>query len=185
MTKADDRGFLIVEEANETIETWINKPFISDETRNQLIDSNFLIVPREGFRDIEYPVFPVGTEELFGYLRENATDALVPDICIDEQEYKELALHSDLYIIGSFIMEHLAAPLAVSLLDAYIKNKLGSKEEKASVNVEITVVQEGNKKATRIHYQGPAKEFQRTVIPLLQENQSSEVGPMEDGNGTD
>ncbi len=59
-----------VENTEETFATWINKPFIPNELKSELSNANLLIIPREGFGDIDDPLFPTGTEEILTIFKE-------------------------------------------------------------------------------------------------------------------
>ncbi len=59
------------------------------------------MIPTEGYAerpDLVY--FPHGTGDLFHFLTEKPADNLMVDVCIEEEDYKEVALHADWVIIG-------------------------------------------------------------------------------------
>lgn len=155
-----------VEDTDETFSTWIDRPYIPDELRPQLQRANVLIVPREGFREHAEPVFPVGTEELLNFLRDNTDKGVVPDICIADKDYRELALHDALIIVGSFVVTSIVGPIIADLISEYLKRRWGSKEAEAKIKVELTVI-ESNGRASRLLYEGMAKDFNETVKPTL------------------
>jgi len=179
---ADTNETLVIEDASESFATWANQSFILPETRQSILKSNLLIVPWVGFRSLQMPVFPVCTERLFQFLKENATHEVIPEICIEDKDYKEVALHSALLIVGAFVVTALVAPIATDLISEYIKrtmfkhdeNKienakrkvLNEKEDCPQVRVELTVVEE-NGKALKFHYEGPAEDFRKTINAAL------------------
>jgi hypothetical protein len=156
----------IVEDSEENFSSWINRPYVPEELRNQLVAANVLIVPREGFRERPDPVFPVGTEELLQYFRGNSDKGISADICIADEDYRELALHEALIIIGGFVVTSLVAPIVTDLISTYIKKRWGSKEEKAKIKLELTVVEKDGR-ASKLLYEGPSKDFSKTVKPAL------------------
>jgi len=157
---------LIVEESKETFTSWINRPYIPQELRGQLANANVLIVPIEGFREHPSPVFPVDTEEFLNYLRDNSDKGIHVDICITDEDYRELALHDALIIIGSLVVTSIVGPIIADLISEYIKKRWMTKEDKAKIKVELTVVEKDGR-ASRLLYEGPAKEFNKTVKPTL------------------
>lgn len=153
-TSTQDRGY------------WLSRPFVTDELRNALASAAILIVPREGFRDHVGPVFPVGTEDVFHHLRQNAPADATVNICIDDKDYHELALHGALLIVGAFFATALAAPVAVNLISDYFKKRLGSSKDRA-VKVELTVSDAS--RTAKLTYEGPAEHFQAVVGEALRQ----------------
>jgi hypothetical protein len=157
MKHESDENYLVIKETDVNFETWVNKKFITDNIRQQLSNKDVLIVPSEGFRDLKFPVFPVKTEEVFNFLKKEFPKDVSVDICIEDKDYKEVALHADLVIISTFIVTSVALPVLINVLSSYISKKL-FKPESANVRVAITAVKkDGN--AFNIEYEGPAKEF--------------------------
>lgn len=169
-----DKTEFIVEPSDEDFSKWISRSYIPDSLKGQLARANVLIVPNEGFREHLEPVFPVGTEELLNFLRDNAGVGIVPDICIADEDYKELALHGALIILGSFIVTSLVAPVIANLISDYIRKRWPAKQEDAEVKVELTVVGKDNR-ASRLLYEGPAKDFNKTVRPTLEKLAAKDV----------
>lgn len=152
-------------EAQDSFSDWLNKPYISQSLREKLSEANLLIVPIDDINHYKGPVFPSGTEELFLFLKENATNGMIPEICIEEEDYVELVQHWDLITIGSMILSCVLVPLAINFIYDYIKSHYGSKLSKTQVKLEITI--EDNK--THIHYKGPVEELLETILPAIQD----------------
>ena len=92
---------------------------------------------------------------------------MVPEILIEENEYRELALHSDLLAIGAILVKLAVAPLAVNLIAEYIKRRLGSKKDDSSF--EVTIFLSGdNEKTKTLHYKGPVKDFEKTASSAIE-----------------
>jgi hypothetical protein len=164
---ANHGEILKIEEVAESFETWANQPFISSETRQLILKSNLLVVPWLGFRSLDIPVFPVCTEELFRFLKDKAPPEVIPEICIEDKDYKEVALHGALLIVGVFVVTAFIAPLAVDLISEYIKRRIFKPDEdKAKARVELTVIEEGGK-ALNFKYEGPARDFRKTINAAL------------------
>jgi hypothetical protein len=163
---------LIIENTDEDFNSWSGRDFLSDQVRKSILNKNVLIVPIEKFRDYSNPLFPVGTEELFHYLKDNSENKLSVEVCIDDEDYKELALHSDLIIICGFVVTVFVAPILVNLISSYIENRWVKKSHKEStkLKVEITVV-DNDKGSKKFKYEGAAKDFKETMNEALKANQ--------------
>jgi len=99
-------------------------------------------------------------------LRDNSEKGVNADLCIADKDYQELALHSDLIIVGGFVVTSLIAPIVVNLISDYIKKRFSSKYEKAGIKVEMAVVEQDGR-ASKLLYEGSAKDFVEIVKPAL------------------
>lgn len=155
-----------VTDSTEDFEFWINKSYIPETLKPQLLLANVLLVPREDYREGVPLVFPVGTGELFAYLRELGDKSIKPEICIQEEDYRELALHFDFVVIPIAIVRYLLAPLFVRAVYDFIKHQKGNKLQKTKVIFEMTVVKDGGT-AAHIRYEGPVEGLQTLVQSKL------------------
>jgi hypothetical protein len=135
---------------------WLNRPYIPADIRAQLEKADILLVPYEGFREQADPLFPVGTEEVFQYLREHADNFKV-DICITDADYKELALHSDLLRLPELLINGVIVASVVNLLTSYIYDKFKSRKG-GEVKARF-LVQKADGQTVQIEYNGPAETF--------------------------
>ena len=156
---------VVITDSSENFDTWINREYISEELKSDLKKANILLVPTEGFRDKNIPVFPVKTEELFIYIKNRLPSEYKIDICIEDKKYKELALHSDLVIIGSFVVASVGVPILVNIISEYIKQKILKMGEKRGVKVSLTVVDEKGV-SKNLTYEGEAENFGRIINKL-------------------
>ncbi|MDJ0619573.1 MAG: hypothetical protein QNJ63_23000 [Calothrix sp. MO_192.B10] len=163
----DTKDQFVVEKSDLSFKTWLAKPYISDELRQQLLKSNVLLLPQENFREGTGIIFPIGTDEIFSDLRENAPDDVCIDILIEDSDYKEIALFSDpLIILGGFIVTSIVAPIFVNLLSDYLIKKRLIQKTASQIRIEILV--EGNKETTRVFYEGSVSDFYKTVYPVVE-----------------
>lgn len=154
-----------IKDTQESILNWIKKLYISQRLQQQLSHVNILITPTENVHGHEGPVFPLGTEELFLFLKENASDELIPEICIEDKDYVELMEHWDLFTVGSLIVTCIVAPLVVNLIYDYVKNRVGLRLFETQVKLDLTIGRDGN--STNMHYEGPAEELRETLLPAI------------------
>jgi hypothetical protein len=157
----------VVEKSEASFSTWLGKSHISDELRQQLATSNVLLLPQENFREGVGIIFPIGTEEIFSYLKENAPEEVSVDILVEDSDYKEIALFSDfLIILGSFLVTSIVAPIFVNLVSDYLIKKRLPRKTANQTRIEILI--ESDKETTRVFYEGPTSDFRKTVLPVVE-----------------
>lgn len=166
MNEKEGKTILFIEDTAENILTWTNKQFVPEELKIELQKSNVLIVPTEGFREVTTPVFPVGTEELFSFLKDNSSKGINPEICIKDAEYKELALHGALIIIGKFVLLEIIAPVFAVLISEYVLKRWPTKKQD-NMKLELIIVKK-NGDSKKLLYEGPVDKFIDTVKPALE-----------------
>lgn len=166
MDSDEEKPVLEVKDTGKAFAYWFDRPFVKPELRQQLSSANAIIVPAEQIRDIAGPVFPQGTESLWLYLQKQQSQDVRFEICVSDEDYREYAFHGLLLIVAGMVAEYIAAPMAVSFLYDYIKEKVKKRrDDSLEVSVEFTVVlADGTAKSIR--YRGPAdglKNFVDTV----------------------
>ena len=145
---------LDVLEGTDTYESFYNKPYVSEDLRGQLEQSNMLIVPQEGFRDSGDPVFPIKTHELFQHLKENDPGELMPEVCIADEDYVELALHSSLVTLGIIVVKYALYPVALNLIYDYVKKRILPSRRDTDIKLEVTVISKSGT-SVNVKYEGP------------------------------
>lgn len=176
MTKNDTWGesepSLRIETTDKAFDYWLERPYV-EGLKHELAASNLLLVPQESFRGFDEPVFPVKTEEFLAELRESAPEAVSVDICIDDESYKELALHFDVIVLAGVVVTTVVAPIAVNLISEVLKKRLlGAPEaEKAVAKGQITVVEteNGRTRAATIVFEGPAANVKEQLDGALKQ----------------
>jgi len=153
---------LVITDSSENFDTWINRGYISKELRQDLKNSNILIVPIEGFRVKDILVFPDQTEGLFTFIRNRLPSDFKINVCIEERDYKELILHADLLILGTFVVTLIVAPILVNILSEYLKEKILKTNKKRGVKVSLTIVDEKGR-SKNLTYEGDAENFGRIM----------------------
>ncbi|BDA80168.1 hypothetical protein LPTSP3_g30980 [Leptospira kobayashii] len=150
---------LTITESEIDFENWITKDFISPQLKSKLTESQILIVPTEGFREYKGPVFPVKTEEIFHYIKSNINNELIVDICTEDSQYRELALHSNLIVLGEFLVKTVALTIFLAVLSNYIYDNYVKKGSADSIVRLAITVERGKKKSVRVEYEGQASGF--------------------------
>jgi hypothetical protein len=125
--------------STDNFETWLNKPFVSEELKATLSNASILILPTEGFRDHPGPVFPVQTTELYDFFKSKLPPDAFIDVCVSEDDFRELALHSDYKRIGNFLIKQAVLPVFIGILLLYVEHKYFKDEEQPAVKIENIV----------------------------------------------
>lgn len=182
----EPQPYFVVKPVEVSLDDWLARPFISDETRANLSHVNALIVPDEGDAGEGVMYFPKGTSDLFKYLNAHKSEGLTIDVCIEDKDYKELLQHADLLTVADFVVTALIAPVVVNLISAYIASWRENRLEKTMVKSKLTVVREGDRAAIEYEYYGPAKEYHDVMnsalsrISLLSEEELLALSPPEE-----
>lgn len=128
---------LTINDTNENFETWLNKEFVTGDLKKLLIDKSILIIPFENLRDTPNPfMFPIGTENVLRYFKENLPENQMIDICITDEDYQEFAFYSDYKRLGNFLVKSVAIVIFVNVLSAYIYDQF-IKEDETKPNIQI------------------------------------------------
>jgi hypothetical protein len=128
---------LTINETNENFETWLNKEFITSELKELLIQKSILLIPFENLRDTPNPfLFPVGTENILRYFKENLPENQSIDICITDENYQEFAFYSDYKRLGNFLVKSVAIAVFVNVFSAYVYNQY-IKEDHTKPQIQI------------------------------------------------
>ncbi|ABK61353.1 hypothetical protein [Clostridium novyi] len=139
-----------------------NKDYFPIEYESQIKRANVLLIPIEKFKDYNSPVFPEGTQEFFEYIKEKSVGTkLVPDICISDNNYKELELHSSVINLCEIIVKQAVLSIITSMIGSYFYEKLKQTKDTIRGTVKITVECDGESK--KIQFEGNIEDFERTV----------------------
>jgi hypothetical protein len=159
---------LSISACEKSFSSFIDKSYIDNELKEQLLASNVLIVPNEGYGDLTDQVyFPAGTSDLYQYLYDRKDENLLIGVCIDEKDYKELSLHADWVYLAEFVVKDLLAPLLVALLADYIIHTLGKRAEQTSVKSKLIVVDTKDEHRIEYSYEGPASEYKEVMLGAI------------------
>ena len=159
LSHATKNGFEI-NESNTSRHDWISRSYASNLPRDAS-QADILLVPQEGFRQNTGPVFPVGTEEFFHFLKDHLPSDVNCEICINDEAYREIALHFDVISIASLVVSLVAAPLVVNLITEYVKQRwpLTGKDSQLKVQLSVEHDMAGDRKSLSISYEGNANDF--------------------------
>ena len=151
------------ETSNIEFESVIDKYSSDLELKKKLLMANVLIIPNEK-NSKNNNIFPVGTTELYRYLQQKSSNTVKLDIATKDEDYVELAQHSDLVNLPTIIVTGAILPIIIGLITNYIYDKL--KSDNSTVISEIIIINErGDNKL--IKYNGPANEYENTISKIF------------------
>ena len=162
-------SFCSCSEIEKGFQYWSGAGSLSDETRAAIGKSDIVLLPAEGYGDYAGPVFPVGTDEFFQFLRSKAPSGINVELATEDANYAELALHADIFYLASVLVTLLGAPVATGLIVEYLKTDLGSRFDDTEVRASIILDQSNgpDSKTIKITYEGPARTFEKTMNEAL------------------
>jgi len=152
---------LVITESNLNFEKIYSKEYFPKEFEEDLKKANFLLLPYEGVNSSKKPVFPEETMKFYNFIKQYENNELVGEICISDEEYAELELHSDLINLALMVVESAVFPVAVGLITNYLDRKLQGRKTGLKVKVNMTVVD--GEKSKSISYEGDADKFEETI----------------------
>ncbi|WGG46485.1 hypothetical protein [Rossellomorea sp. DA94] len=159
---------LVITESDLNFEKIYNKPYFPKKYEEDLKRANLLLLPYEGFRNFDSPVFPEQTMEFYKFIKDYEGDKLVGEISISDEDYAELELHADLINLADMIVNDAVLPIAIGLITNYLDRKIQGRKTKLKVKVKLTVVDRDKSKS--ISYEGDADKFEETIKAANQFN---------------
>tara|TARA_R110000868_G_scaffold289573_1_gene549815 strand:+ start:428 stop:1012 length:585 start_codon:yes stop_codon:yes gene_type:complete len=128
---------LTINDTNENFETWLNKEFVTPDLKKLLSDKSILLIPFENLRDTPNPLmFPIGTENVLRYFKNNLPENQTIDICISDEDYQEFAFYSDYKRLGNFLVKSVALVVFVNVLSSYVYDQF-IKEDDTKPQIQI------------------------------------------------
>jgi hypothetical protein len=162
------RPVLTEESSKESFDFYMGRPYIGEDLRTRLLAADALIIPNEGYGErTELVYFPSGTSDLYQFLADKNIEGLKIEICIEDDDYKEIALHYDWLSIAGFVVTALVAPLVVELIADYIKEHLGKRVPETNVKSKLIVLEEKGGRNIIYTYEGPASEYQKIMSDAI------------------
>jgi len=108
---------------------------------------------------------------VFSLLRENISGDDTVDIAIEDDDFKELALHFELLSVVGVVTTLVLAPVVVNIISDYINRRLNRDIDEGKVRFQLTVAAKGkgHEQFAQVTYDGPAKEFQASMTAALEQ----------------
>ncbi len=154
-----EKDNILITNVNDSFKMWLNKPYISKELKEDLSKANLLIIPEEKYRDYETPIFPNGTLDLHFYIQDNYKNEICSEICIEDKDYNEIALHDNNIWIATIIIEKILLPLIISVLTNFIS----SKYPQGSNHVELNIILKNGEDYKKVEFKGDADNLSKIL----------------------
>lgn len=156
---------LSIEAIENSYQDFISRPYVSEDLRERLDKANVLLLPNEGYGDRQELVyFPGGTTEFFQYIESQDLSDIIIEVCMEEEDYKEVVLHADWLILPTFIVVDIVVPIMVKLIAEYIIRTFGERLSDAQVKSEMIVREDDSGRLIKISYEGPASDYRDAVL---------------------
>lgn len=149
---------LNISDSDITFEKIYRKPYVPMEYIDDIKKANLLILPNEGFRDEGDLLFPETTRDFFEFFKVKASNEIVADIVISDEEFQRIELHSAVIEVAKVIVEWAILPIATNIIAAFLYDlvkKYHRKPEDTSAKVQIITEETETKKSKEIIYEGP------------------------------
>ena len=153
---------LEVKEVKFNLDTYIENYIKDENLKDEVKNANIILLPYNNFREIKGPIFFENNAELYDYLLTNTKDKKV-EICVEEEDYKEIALHDELINLGIIFLQDVALTVVAGLILEYIKNKIDSRKPK----VEVTLIEKEEKSYKEFKYEGDPEYLSETLDSYL------------------
>lgn len=160
--ETNKKNGLTVEKVNFNLENYI-KDYIKDKSlEDKIREANILLLPYQNFREKQGPIFPEAYSQFYEYLLDNIKDSKV-EICVEEKDYKEIALHDETFNLGLILLNGIVLPVIANIIFEYIKSMRNNKK----VNVKVSFVEKNGDKYRRLDYEGDSKYLKDTIETCL------------------
>jgi hypothetical protein len=106
-------NFVSSSETNKDFGYWSAVDWMAESSRAAVLGASVVVVPIEGYREYSGPVFPVGTAEFFQFLKDTIPSGTLVEIAVDDADFKELAVHADVFTIATILLRDVVVPVLV------------------------------------------------------------------------
>lgn len=160
--ETDEISNLTVEEVNFNLEDYISDFIRDKELEGSVREANVLLLPYKEFREVRGPLFPEAYSQFYDYLLENLNDSKV-ELCVEEEDYKEVALHDETINLGLMFLTGIVLPVVSNLISEYIISSHDNKK----VNVKVSFIEKEGDKYKKFDYEGDSKYLKDTIETYL------------------
>lgn len=147
-----------------------DKRWLDATLRESLGKANVVILPWENFRELDVPVFPVGTADFYQAIRDSAISELLPELAVVDAQYSEVALHADLVITPTLFVTSFVAPVVTKFVADWLARRLLERAKNSDVKFQM-YIEDVHGKTRLITYEGPVNSFESLIgAQLLKES---------------
>lgn len=164
---------LIVKDTTRSREEWMEIAGLPEDLKASVMAADVLIVP--SMMADSPKAFMVGTMDLYAIIKSQLGDKM--EICIADDDYEEIELNSRILRLGRFLVKQVTLPLFLSVLGAYIYDRIKEPEPidvkvelpayQQSATVSFTIaVEDSLGKKKEFQYEGPAADYKAVAAEI-------------------
>ena len=164
---------LIVKDTTRSREEWMEITGLPEDLKASVMAADVLIVP--SMMADSPKAFMVGTMDLYAIIKSQLGDKM--EICIADDDYEEIELNSRTLRLGRFLVKQVTLPLFLSVLGAYIYDRIKEPEPidvkvelpayQQSATVSFTIaVEDSLGKKKEFQYEGPAADYKAVAAEI-------------------
>ncbi len=164
---------LIVKDTTRSREEWMEIAGLPEDLKASVMAADVLIVP--SMMADSPKAFMVGTMDLYAIIKSQLGDKM--EICIADDDYEEIELNSRTLRLGRFLVKQVTLPLFLSVLGAYIYDRIKEPEPidvkvelpayQQSATVSFTIaVEDSLGKKKEFQYEGPAADYKAVAAEI-------------------
>jgi hypothetical protein len=143
--------------------------------KERLESAALLVLPGEGHAGYLGPVFPAHAGELISHLAKVAGDQFRVEVASADAEYRELALHADIWYLPVLLLaDATLGPIVVNMVSSFLYDNIRKllPGRKAEVRSELLIDRAAG--TLSLKYDGPAETYETVMIDALRRNGMSQ-----------
>ena len=164
----------VKEDINQGLHYWKHNQDLSSKIRQEIVDANVLFVPLEsdkyfGNSSSSEKVFASRAERFFKYLLDSGKKEIKADICVNDGEYRKLALYSEpitLTVIGTIVISTIIAPVIKDLIIDYIRANRTRSGKDSELRITLVIDNE-NGFIREIQCSGSSTEIEKVLPEVM------------------
>lgn len=145
------------------------KPYIPSDKLKSIKNADVLLVPFEGYKDTNEPLFPEDTDRFYQYLKKSGQKA---ELCISDNHFETLGLHSDLIEIATIVTNEFVVPVLLGLISSYLYDAVKSlfkKKNEVDSRIKLIVKKEKKNETVEVTFEGTVEEFGESIEKIKEE----------------
>lgn len=171
---ADNIAIEVKEDVAHGLGYWKHNEELSSDVRQEIVDANILFIPLESdqYNDegsSHGKIFASGAEGFFKYLISSKREGIKADICVNDGEYRTLALYSEpitLTVIGTIVISSIIAPIVKDLILDYIRTNRAKSGKDSEFRITLVIDNESGY-IREIQCSGSSTEIERNLPRVI------------------
>ena len=126
-----------------------------------------LLIPELDYCGYAGPLFPAVTEGFFHFLANESSDEIRADICIEDHDYRSLALHHDEVWFATLIVLPAMAEVIAHYIIRFLDEKLGSRVTETRIKSKVVIASPETDESVTVEFEGLASDYDNCVASTL------------------